>query len=233
MCVYVLFREELLSFNCRFHTDGTLGDGTGSLPCLSFYLPTYPAGSLSALSALSALSLSLSPQRLSKCIFWDLKPKMLVYSSRSQVLWMYLQTGFTFVYFCFGVCTCIHECDTLLFERDTLSVVKCIPSSILIQLLYAVLLHLFWSSIWECAILLWIIEYIFNLCVNVCVTTLRVLRLSWVDGLVTAFCVCACSPLARCGQTGKCNWREPWGVCACGVCVWAEHGGRLRLIHSG
>lgn len=32
---------------------------------------------------------------------------------------------------------------------------------------------------------------------------LSVLRLSWVDGLVTAFCVCACSPLARCGQTGS------------------------------
>lgn len=129
--MYVLFRDELLSFNCHFHIDGTLGDSTGSLPCLSFYLPTYPAGSLSLSSKVEQMHL-LRSQTKAACVWQQVTGFMKVLADR-----------FHFMYLCFGVCACIHECDTLLLAWDTLNVVICIPSSILIQLLYSVLLHLF------------------------------------------------------------------------------------------
>lgn len=56
VCVFSS-EKSLLSFNCCFHIDGTLGDRIGSLPCLSFYLSTFPAGYVSALSFSVSLSL--------------------------------------------------------------------------------------------------------------------------------------------------------------------------------
>lgn len=134
VCVFSS-EKSLVSLNCCFHIDGSQGDGRDCLPCLPFYLPTYPAGYLSLSFSLSLLEGWAN----ASCVL-----------QRVKVLWMYLQTGFTLVYLCFGVCMCIHECDTQLLVWDALNVVICIPSSTLIKLLYSALLHLFSSSIREC-----------------------------------------------------------------------------------